>query len=67
MGGSVSEKKIAEFVCNDWANFRRILEEKIYKQGFFVMGEFLYRGQGEGREDFSSAKSGPLVPIFAVD
>ncbi len=37
--------KITELVCSDWADFRRTLEDKIYKKGFFVRGEFLYRGQ----------------------
>jgi hypothetical protein len=41
----MSDKTIAELVCDDWAHFRRTLEEKVYKKGSFVMGEFLYRGQ----------------------
>ena len=38
-------QKIMELICNDWADFRGTLEDEIYKKGFFVSGEFLYRGQ----------------------
>jgi hypothetical protein len=41
----MTDKRIAEIVCTDWADFRRRLEADVYKRGVFVNGEFLYRGQ----------------------
>jgi len=40
----MGDKKIVELVCKDWSDFRRRLEGDVYKRGFFVSGEFLYRG-----------------------
>ena len=38
-------RTIERIYCKDWDDFRRALEIKIYRSGFFVSGEYLYRGQ----------------------
>jgi hypothetical protein len=37
--------RIIELVCDNWADFRRVLEQAVYKRGVFTSGEFIYRGQ----------------------
>jgi hypothetical protein len=41
----MEETKIKDHICKSWSDFREVLETKIYKKGFFVTEEYLYRGQ----------------------
>jgi hypothetical protein len=41
----MSDKKILEVFCSSWSEFQETLRKQIYRNGYFVEGEFIYRGQ----------------------
>src|SRR5436190_11723967 len=64
------KREIATLVCEDWADFRRTLEEKVFRKKRFVNGEFLYRGQSSAeyqlKTSFDRWFRGPRASRTAV-